>query len=163
MFARLLPAAFLALSLAASQAALAHSFSVGDLQIGHPWARPTVAKQPTGGAYLSVENRGKAADNLLSASSPAASEVQIHTMKMEGTTMRMREVPKLEVAPGAKVTMAPGDGYHLMLIGLKQPLKVGDKFPMQLVFEKAGAVEVTVNVEDKPKSSAAPAEHQHKH
>ncbi len=160
LFARLLPAAILALSLGASMHAQAHSFDVGDMHIAHPWARPTVAQQPTGAAYLSIENRGKNADTLVRASSPIASEVQIHSMKMEGTTMRMREVPKLEIAPGAKVALTPGDGYHMMLIGLKQPLKAGDKFPMQLVFEKAGQVQVTVNVESQPKGASA---EQHKH
>jgi hypothetical protein len=135
---------------------------VGDVQVGHPWARPTVAQQPTGAAYLSIENRGKNADALVRASSPIAAEVQIHSMKMEGTTMRMREVGKLEIPAGAKVALTPGDGYHMMLIGLKQPLKAGDKFPMQLVFEKAGQVQVTVNVENQPKGASASAE-QHKH
>ena len=143
-------------------AAFAHSFDAGSLHIDHPWARPTVAKQPSGAAYISVENRGQAADTLLRGSSPIAREVQIHSMKMEGNTMRMREVDKLEVAPKAKLEMKPGDGYHLMLIGLKQPLKVGEQFPLQLVFEKAGAVEVTVTVENKPAAPAAPS-HQHKH
>lgn len=160
MFARLLPATMLALSLSAMLPAQAHEFKVGDLHIGHPWARPTVAKQPAGAAYLAIDNRGQSADTLLRASSPVASEVQIHSMKMEGTTMRMREVGKLDVPAGAKVAMTPGDGYHMMLLGLKQPLKAGDKFPMQLVFEKAGTVEVTVNVENKPAEQKAPA---HKH
>lgn len=158
MFARLLPAAMLALSLGAALPAQAHEFNVGDLHVGHPWARPTVAKQPAGAAYIAIDNRGKSADTLVSASSPVATEVQIHSMKMEGTTMRMREVPKLEVAAGAKVAMTPGDGYHMMLLGLKQPLKAGDKFPMQLVFEKAGKVDVTVNVENKQEAQPA-----HKH
>jgi periplasmic copper chaperone A len=156
MFARLLPAALLTLAFGTAQA---HDFKVGDLQIDHPWARPTVAKQPTGGAYLSIENRGKAGDSLLRASSPIASDVQIHSMKMEGNTMRMREVGKLDVAAGAKVEMMPGDGYHIMLMGLKQPLKAGDKFPLKLEFEKAGAVDVMVNVETKPKESAAVHKH----
>jgi copper(I)-binding protein len=159
MLARLLFGALFALAFVSAQA---HDFKVGDLQIDHPWARPTAGKQPTGGAYLSIENRGKAGDSLLRASSPIASEVQIHSMKMEGNTMRMREVGKLDVAAGAKVEMTPGDGYHIMLMGLKQPLKEGDRFPMKLEFEKAGAIDVTVNVE-RPKASAAPAATTHKH
>ncbi|MDB5796526.1 MAG: rane protein [Paucimonas sp.] len=146
--------------------ALAHSFDAGDLHIGHPWARPSVAQQTSGAAYISIENRGKAADTLVRASTPVAKEVQVHSMKMDGNVMRMREVPKLEVPAATMVAMKPGDGYHLMLVGLKQPLKAGERFPLTLVFEKAGQAEVTVVVEDKPRDKAAastPAAGQHKH
>ena len=155
---RLLPA-LAALLFAAS--AHSHSFDVGSLHIDHPYARPTVAQQPSGAAFLSIENRGKTADKLVRASAPVAKEVQIHSMKMEGDVMRMRELDALEVNPAATVTLQPG-GYHIMLIGLKQPLKTGDKFPLMLTFEKAGQVEVTVVVEERSKGAPAPAM-QHKH
>ena len=71
-------------------------------------------------------------------------------MSMENGVMKMREVSSIELKPGEKVAMQPGDGYHLMLMGLTQQLKVGDKFPMTLTFEKAGTKEVGVWVESKP-------------
>lgn len=62
--------------------------------------------------------------------------------------MRMREVTDgVAVAPGTTVKFAPG-GYHIMLMGLKQPLKAGDRFPLTLKFAKAGSVTVDVQVED---------------
>lgn len=151
--------------LAALSPSLGHA--AGDIQLGDAYARPTVAKQPSGAAYVTIENRGKAADALISASSPAAREVQIHTMKMEGDVMRMRELPKLELAPGTTVTMKPGDGTHLMLIGLKQALKAGDKIPVTLVFEKGGPMEMTVPVEVRAAGSHSHGGHSpqqnHKH
>jgi copper(I)-binding protein len=130
-------------------AAHGHSYELGNIRIGHPHARPTVAQQPSGGAYLTLENRGSAGDRLLDVSSPAAASAQIHTMSMDGDVMRMREVGALDLAPAAKVEMKPGAGYHIMLIGLKQPLQAGDKFPMTLNFEKAGKIEVSVTVDGK--------------
>ncbi len=146
-------------------AAHCHDFNLGSLHIGHPFARPTVAQQPAGAAYLSIENRGKADDSLVRVSSPVAREVQIHSMSMEGDVMRMREVLRLDLKPASVINMKPGDGYHIMLIGLKRPLKVGDKFPMTLVFEKAGEVEVSVAVEARHGHAvtSAPAAHGHKH
>lgn len=143
-------------------AAAAHEFKVGDIHVGHPYARTTVPGQPSGGVYLSLENKGKKADKLVAASSPAAKTVEIHTMSMDGNIMRMREVSHIEVAPAAKVDMQPGSGYHIMLMGLTAPLKTGDRVPMTLTFEKAGKVDVQVNVEEvsAPKQ-AAPAHHQH--
>jgi len=125
--------------------AQAHSFKLGDLVIGHPYARATVAGQPTGGAFLSIENHG-AGDRLLSATAEVSKAVELHTMGMEGDVMRMRQVEAIELPAGKAVALKPG-GLHIMLIGLKAPLKEGDHFPLKLRFEKAGEVTVQVNVE----------------
>lgn len=136
-----------ALSLSAvALAAHAHSFKLGELTIGHPYARATAPGQPAGGAYLSVSNAGKAGDKLVSASADVSKSVELHEMKMDGDVMRMREVSAVEVPAGKSVELKPG-GLHIMLMGLKAPLKQGDKFPLKLKFEKAGEVTVTVNVE----------------
>lgn len=138
----------LALTLTTS-AALAADYKTADLRIVDPYARPTVANQPTGAAFLTIENQGGSADKLIAASSPVAKSVEIHTMSMEGNVMKMRAVPGIDLPPSAKITMQPGRGYHLMLFGLRQPLKAGDTFPMTLTFEKAGKTEVNVTVENK--------------
>jgi copper(I)-binding protein len=138
-------------------AAQAQSYRLGQLRISAAHARPTVAMQPTGGAYLTIENEGDGADILLAASTPAAASTQIHSMKMDGNVMRMREVGKLELPPHSQLAMTPGAGYHLMLVGLKQPLKAGAQFPLTLVFEKAGKLQLTVSVD-----ADAMGTHQHK-
>ena len=149
--------ALLVLILAWSGAALAHSYKLGSLEIGHPWARATPPTAPTGGGFLTITNKGTAADRLVSASSPAAASVQVHEMKMEGNVMRMRELANgLEIAPGATVTLAPG-GLHMMMMGLKAPLKQGEKVPLTLVFEKAGTIDVEIAVEA---MGATPGHHQ---
>ena len=139
--------------------AVAHSFKLGEIDIGHPYARPTREGQMVGAGYLKLANKGPV-DRLVAASSPAAGTVEIHSMSMEGDVMKMRQVDAIEIATGQTVELKPG-GYHLMLMGLKAPLKVGEKFPLTLKFEKSGEVVVTVNVEEpKPKSEATGA---HKH
>lgn len=136
-----------ALSLtAAALSAHAHSFKLGELTIGHPYARATAPGQPAGGAYLNIQNAGASGDKLVSASADVSKSVELHEMKMEGTVMRMREVSAVDVPAGKAVELKPG-GLHIMLMGLKAPLKQGDKFPLKLKFEKAGEVTVTVNVE----------------
>ncbi len=140
--ARFLAAAALGLAALASQA---HSFKLGALTIGHPYARATVAGQPTGGGFLTIENRG-ADDRLLSVSAEVSTTVELHSMAMDGDVMRMRQVEALALPAGKAVELKPG-GLHIMFIGLKAPLKEGDKFPLKLKFEKAGEVTVTVNVD----------------
>jgi copper(I)-binding protein len=143
----------------AALSAVAHSFKLGEIDIGHPYARPTREGQMVGAGYLKLANKGPV-DRLVSATSPVAGSVEIHSMSMEGDVMKMRQVDAIEIATGQTVELKPG-GYHLMLMGLKAPLKVGDKFPLTLKFEKSGEVVVTVNVEEpKPKSEATGA---HKH
>jgi periplasmic copper chaperone A len=126
--------------------AQAHDYKLGTLEIGHPWARATPPTAPAGGGYLTITNTGTAPDRLVGIKSPAAATIQVHEMKMEGNVMRMREVEGgLEIPAGATVTLAPG-GVHLMMMGLKAPLKQGERVPLTLVFEKAGSIDVELAV-----------------
>jgi periplasmic copper chaperone A len=68
---------------------------------------------------------------------------------MDGNVMKMREAGQVEIKPSTRLEMKPGDGYHLMLMGLRQPLKAGETFPLTLTFEKAGKAEVKVTVQEK--------------
>jgi periplasmic copper chaperone A len=144
-------------------AAAAHGASVGDIAIGHPYATPSIAGTSNGAAYLaSIENRGAAADRLVRASTPMASRVEIHTMNLDAQgVVRMREIDGVALAPKAKVQMKPGAGLHLMLIGLKEPLKEDASFPMTLEFERAGKVEVKVIVGRPRPAGAAASGHTH--
>ena len=139
---------------AASAVGLAagHDAKVGDIRIAHPYATPSLAGVPTGAAYLvSLDNGGTVPDKLLQAATPVCAGVEIHTMSVDAQgVMRMRQVDGIALAPKASVKMSPGMGYHLMLVGLKQPLKDGESFPMTLQFERAGKVEVQVVVQAAP-------------
>ncbi len=143
--------------------AVAHGANVGDIAIGHPYATPSLAGTGNGAAYLaSIENKGSVADRLVRASTPASARVEIHTMAVDAQgVMRMREVDGIALAPNAKVQMKPGAGLHLMLIGLKEPLKPDATFPMTLEFERAGKVEVKVIVSQPKPAETATESHPH--
>lgn len=138
-------------------------------EISAPWARPTAPGAKVGGAFMTITG-GKAADRVLSASSPAAETVELHTHLMEGGVAKMRAVAAIEVPANARVELKPG-GLHLMLINLKAPLKAGETIPLKLRFEKAGEVEVKVAIAAQPSATAAAqgtngtkeAEHKHQH
>lgn len=148
--AQLLSAVFVAClgGLAAAPAG-ALAATAGSIEIEHPFATPSVPGASMGAAYFGeIRNHGAQPDKLLRATTPAASSVELHTMAVDAHgVMRMREVDGLPIAAGAVIRMKPGLGYHLMLVGLKQPLKAGDSFPMSLQFEHAGGVEVKVVVQ----------------
>lgn len=148
-----------ALLLAFAVPSLASSYRSGSLTVDSPWARETAAGQSAGGAFLIISNKGRQADRLVSATSPAAREVQIHTMSMDGGVMRMRQLKQgIEIPAGKTVELKPG-GYHIMLMGLKQPLSRGSSVPLTLTFQKAGQVRVELAV--MPVGSSGPGGHGH--
>jgi copper(I)-binding protein len=142
-----------------------HAQESKSIAVGKAVARATVGKQPNGAAFLQIENRGTADDSLLSASSPAASRVEIHTMHMEGDVMKMRALERLDIKAGQTVAMKPGSGVHLMLMGLKKPLVVGETVAVTLNFRNAGKVDVTAEVAamGMPKPAGGAAGHGHHH
>lgn len=113
------------------------------LVLSDAWARASVTA--TGAVYLTIENKGDAADTLLEVRSAAAAKVELHTMTMDGMVMKMRRLGALPIEAGETVSLAPG-GLHIMLIRLKEPLGEGMSVPLTLVFEKAGSVEVSAPV-----------------
>lgn len=123
-------------------AALAHEFKVGDLEIEHPWSRATGQTRPAVG-YLKIRNNGTTADRLLGATTRIAEHVMLHANVIENGVAKMSPAEGLDIPPGGEVVLAPKGDYHLMIMGLKQPLAEGDTFPVTLIFEHAGKVDVT--------------------
>lgn len=146
-------AASLALTLAAVAAARvgpaaaeAAAVVAGDLEITAYRVKAMLPNQPTGGGFLTITNKGQAADRLISATSPAAGTVEIHTMEVVNDVMTMRPVEGgLEIPAGATVELKPG-GFHLMFMMVGEPFKEGGAVPVTLEFEKAGKVELTLPV-----------------
>ena len=91
-----------------ASAVQAHEYKLGDIEINHPFARTTVQGQSSGGAYLTIENKGKVGDELTKAESTIAKSVELHTMEMDGNVMRMRQIEGIDVPAGQAVALAPG-------------------------------------------------------
>ncbi|MBR0680799.1 copper chaperone PCu(A)C [Roseomonas eburnea] len=125
--------------------ALAHDYTAGDIAIGNPWTRAASANG-NGAGFMTLRNRGTQPDRLLSAASPAARVVELHTHVREGDVMRMRPVADIPVPAGGMAELRPG-GLHVMLIGLTAPLQQGARVPLTLRFERAGDVQVELTVE----------------
>jgi hypothetical protein len=133
-----------AAALGLSCVAHAQEAKVGSIKIENAYTRATVPGQMVAGGFMKIENKGDT-DQLLSASSPIAGEVQLHEMGMDGNVMKMRQVKEITVPAGGAVELKPG-GLHLMLVNIKTPLLAGQTVPVKLKFAKAGEVEVKVPV-----------------
>lgn len=150
---------FFAAAVAFATAAHAHAYELGDLTIDHPWSRATPAAAPVGAGYLTIINKGKTADRLVSGTSTVSARVEIHDMAIVDGVMRMRALDQgIVVPPGGKIEFKPG-GHHIMLIGLKQPIAKDSTFKGTLTFEKAGTIEIEYKVEGMGKAPAGHAGH----
>jgi copper(I)-binding protein len=142
MLSRLLaPAACIAFALCTPVGTAAQT---GSVEIKNAWARATPGGATTAAVYLTIVSA--TLDRLIGVSTAVAQQAELHSMTMEGGVMKMRQVDSIDLPAGEAVTLKPG-GYHIMLSGLAQPLKVGQTFAMTLSFEQAGPREVTVKVE----------------
>jgi copper(I)-binding protein len=113
------------------------------VRVEAPWVRTTVPEQKSTGAFMAIT--AAKGGKLVAASSPVATSVEVHEMKMEGDVMRMRAVESIALPAGERVELKSG-GYHMMLIGLKQPVKAGDAVPLTLVVEDAAGKRENVDV-----------------
>ena len=127
-------------TLALVGSAQAHSFTQGAIEIGHPWAKPTTSSDCA--VYLVLATKGESGDRLTGASTPIAERVEIRD---EAGNL----LDGLDILPKHPFALRPG-GRALVLIGLKQKLKLGDRFSLKLRFKQAGAGDVTVLVEEIP-------------
>jgi len=127
----------------------AHGYSVGDLQITHPWAKASLKGVPNSAGYMTITNNGDTDDTLIAASADVSAAVELHTMTMKDGVMRMRQLEGgVPLPAGETVVLAPG-GKHIMLIGLKDRLEAGGSFDMTLNFENAGEQVIDVMIRDK--------------
>ncbi|MEZ5893968.1 MAG: copper chaperone PCu(A)C [Parvularculaceae bacterium] len=156
-------AAALALTLW-SITAIAHEYEKDAILIAHPWARPSMAAHVPGAMYFDIVNKGEEGDRLLAVKTLRAEAAEIHKSTTSPEGLVSMELQKDGVAAPAKSTVSFETGaYHVMLIGLKGKLTAGESFPVTLVFEKAGEVEVTVKVEDRDARAAVPDHAEHRH
>jgi len=136
--------------------------ALADVTVKDSWVRGTTPAQKATGAFMEITS--SEAVTLLSASSPVAGVVEIHTMKMEDGVMKMRAIPKLDLPAGKGVKLAPG-GNHVMLMDLKQQMKKGDVVPITLKVEGKDKTVQTIEIKAEVRDLAAPAtmDHGHKH
>jgi copper(I)-binding protein len=119
------------LSLLGLLLALLAASAAAQVTVTDAWVRGTVPGQKGTGAFMQLTS---AADmTLVGVASPAAKVAEIHEMTQDGNVMRMRAVDKLVLPAGKPIDLTPG-GYHVMLMGLTQPLREGETIPVTLTF-----------------------------
>lgn len=117
----------------------------GALTITGGFSRAMLPNAPVAGGFMTIANSG-ADDRLIAVRSPDAAEVQVHEMTMNGSVMKMRQLPDgLPVPAGQTVKLTPG-GIHLMFLKIPKPFVQGQVIHATLQFENAGEIEVPLTV-----------------
>lgn len=144
---------------AAAAVAFIATAAHAQITVKDAWVRATVPQQKATGAFMQLQSAKDT--RLVSASSPISPNVEVHEMSMQDNTMKMRQVPAVELPAGKTVELKPG-GYHVMLLNLPRPIKEGETVPLTLTFESKAGERETVEVQAPVRplnSSSAPAEH----
>jgi periplasmic copper chaperone A len=115
------------------------------IQVTGAWSRATPGTAKNGAVFLEIKSGPDVADKLLSVTGSVADNIEIHNHINDNGIMQMRRVDAVELSDSGSTKFVPG-GYHVMLLGLKQPLKAGETFKLQLTFEKAGSIEADIVV-----------------
>jgi len=147
--------------------AMAHSYSHGDVEIGHPWSRPTPPGTPMGVGYMAITNNGKSDITLTGAETDRAARVSIHETSMKDGMMSMKHMHGGLVIPAGETVKLEPQGHHLMLEQLKEPLKADERVPLTLHFDGADDMDVELAVgsldggQKMPDMKMDHSEHQH--
>jgi periplasmic copper chaperone A len=127
-------------ALLAAGEARAHSYQLGAIEIGHPWARPSGTEAAA--VFVALSNTGRSGERLIGGATPIARQVLLRAE--DGAPLE-----SLELLPHHPLALRPGRKY-IALVGLTRPLALDESFPLTLRFDRAGEVTVTVMVEAGP-------------
>lgn len=124
---------------------VSNSSYASDVSVMHPHIRAVPHGHPNSAAFMVLKNSSSENRALVKASSKISKAVELHTHVKEGGMMRMRQVEKISIKANSKTILKPG-GLHVMFIGLKQSLKVGDKIDLELEFDDGSSIKLKAPV-----------------
>jgi copper(I)-binding protein len=119
------------------------------LRVAEAWVPATDKVGADVPLLMTVHNEADAGDALLRVRCPVANFSERHTVDRGEGAPAMRTIPSIPIAAGGTTVLKP-DGYHIMLLQIRQPLVAGEKFACSINFQKAGTIETEVNVQKLP-------------
>lgn len=115
------------------------------VSVDQPYVRQAPPNALATGAFMVIRNAGDVDVKVVKADNPASTATELHTHLNEGGVMKMRPVESIAIKAKGETVLQPG-GLHVMLIGLKAPLKEGDTVPVTLTFDDGSSKEVSARV-----------------
>ena len=139
--------------------AVAHGIAAGDLELIHPNIPAPSAMAKSAAGYVVIANEGSADDRLIAVETPVAAVAELHTTEhgADGVARMIRQ-DGITIPAGDIVALEPG-GFHIMLMGLTRPLTEGELHPVTFIFERAGRIETTFQID--PPGGGDHSQHDH--
>ncbi|PKO36374.1 MAG: hypothetical protein CVU33_18710 [Betaproteobacteria bacterium HGW-Betaproteobacteria-6] len=132
-----------------------------NVSVQDPYVRLAPPNAPATGAFMVIKNNGDKDIKVLKADNPASKVTELHTHINDGGVMKMRPVPSIDIKAKEEAVLKPGS-LHVMMIGLKAPMKEGDVVPITLSFDDGSTKQVDAKVV-RPMAAPMPAAMDHKH
>ena len=123
------------------------------IEIHSAWMRPA-GQGENGAVYFVIHNHSSEVDELIDVISDIAAAAEMHESKMSGDVMQMDQVESVPLKAFAEIEFAPG-GLHIMLVDLKQDVRVGDEIEVVLHFKNFEEIKIIAPVRE----TAAPDDH----
>lgn len=116
-----------------------------EVDVHDPWIAEAPPAARSLAAFMGLENAGSTPRRLVAVEAPGFDRIELHQSTTEDGTHRMIKQDAIRIPPGGRTELAPG-GYHVMLIGVQEPLQAGDTVSMRLIFanDEVRAIEVPV-------------------
>jgi copper(I)-binding protein len=124
---------------------LSSNLWAASVSIEGAYVRHMPPTQSVTGAFMTFKNTTDTDRAVVSAESDVAERVELHTHLHENGVMKMRQVEKIEVPAGGETVLAPG-GFHVMLIGLKQSLELGQMVDIKFNFDDGSSEQIQAEV-----------------
>ncbi len=134
--------------------------AAGRLVVDGAWVREAPPGASALAGYATLKNDGDAPIRIERVQSGAFGSASIHETTHVDGVARMRELPGIDLAPGASVVLEPG-GRHLMLMRPKSALRDGDKVDVRFDLEGGANVDASFPVRAAQAASADHAHHGH--
>lgn len=118
-----------------------------DVEIDGAYARASIPNVPNSAAFFVIKNNSDKDIAITSANSDIAEKNELHTHIKENKMMKMMKIEKLVVPAKSSLELKSGSD-HVMLMGLKKELKVGDEINLELSFSDGDKKSIKVPVKD---------------
>ena len=140
------------------------SLAAAQMQVTDPYGRAASPMSASGAAFMAVTNPTDTDDRILAATSDIAERVELHThIQTSDGVMQMVHLEDGIPLPAGETGLLERGGLHVMLRGIRQPLKQGDTFTLTLEFETAEPVTVTVPIDLQRMPGQGGMQHGHGH
>ena len=118
-----------------------------DVEIDGAYARASIPNVPNSAAFFVIKNNSDKDIAITSANSDIAEKNELHTHIKENKMMKMIKIENLVVPAKSSLELKSGSD-HVMLMGLKKELKVGDEINLELSFSDGDKKSIKVPVKD---------------